>query len=103
MLMRRLSTLPPRLAGPALVVPCSPLPATVAARRIGSPAALPTTTPDPDDVEEPDTGGGAPARAAPAALPFAGAAVALVGASTGAPPSSAAERTPIEGRRTCLT
>lgn len=35
----------------------SRLPVTVAAARAGSPGAIPTPTPDPDGIEEPDTGG----------------------------------------------
>ena len=36
------------------------LPASIAVGTAGSPDLIPTPTPDPDDIEEPDTGGYAP-------------------------------------------
>ena len=62
----------------------STLPASVAVGRLGSPAGFPTSTPDPEEPETPDTGGAAPAVGALAVFLLAGACAVFVGATLAA-------------------
>ncbi len=55
------------------------LPATIAVSTAGSPDAIPTATPDPDEIAEPDTGGYAPVGNALMLLVMMGAVVILGG------------------------